>query len=105
MFRSVSRASKVFCKLMLSGSCRADALGIGGHGGYKLLGKQANKTVLASKQDPNETIIVTGSRGKERTVTTSATPIDVLKGLAIQKQAGQGRKCPGCAGHLDSILY
>ena len=45
--------------------------------------------MLASKQDPNETIIVTGSRGKERTVTTSATPIDVLKGSAIE-QAGQG---------------
>ena len=39
--------------------------------------------------DASETVIVTGTRGKERTVTSSPTPIDVLKGDAIQ-QAGQG---------------
>src|SRR5579863_7429334 len=45
--------------------------------------------VTASSQlADNETVIVTGTRGKERTVTTSATPIDVVGGTEIQ-QAGQ----------------
>lgn len=41
-----------------------------------------------SRLASSETVIVTGTRGKERTVTTSATPIDVVGGTEIQ-QAGQ----------------
>ena len=56
-----------------------------------LLGLQYSSEAWAQTKasDANETVIVTGSRGKERTVTSSATPIDVLKGAAIE-QAGQG---------------
>ena len=53
-----------------------------------LLGLQVSSAWAQSKAS-DETVIVTGTRGKERTVTSSATPIDVLKGAAIE-QAGQG---------------
>src|SRR3569832_85147 len=53
-----------------------------------LLGLQYSSAWAQTKAS-DETVIVTGTRGKERTVTSSATPIDVLKGAAIE-QAGQG---------------
>jgi len=53
-----------------------------------LLGLQYSDAWAQTKTS-EETVIVTGTRGKERTVTSSATPIDVLKGSAIE-QAGQG---------------
>ena len=59
-------------------------------GSVALLGLQYSDALAQTKvADANETVIVTGTRGKERTVTSSATPIDVLKGAAIE-QAGQG---------------
>lgn len=42
----------------------------------------------ASEATGAETVIVTGTRGKERTVTSSPTPIDVVTGSEVQ-QAGQ----------------
>ena len=58
-------------------------------GGVALLALQYSSEVWAQTKDASETVIVTGTRGKERTVTSSPTPIDVLKGAAIE-QAGQG---------------
>src|SRR5215469_8296899 len=60
-------------------------------GSVALFGLQYSAGAWAQTKaaDPNETVIVTGTRGKERTVTSSPTPIDVLKGDAIE-QAGQG---------------
>src|ERR1700744_6249684 len=60
-------------------------------GSVALLGLQYSSDVWAQTKgdDAGETVIVTGTRGKERTVTSSPTPIDVLKGSAIE-QAGQG---------------
>jgi iron complex outermembrane receptor protein len=57
-------------------------------GSVALLGLQYSDAWAQTKSS-DETVIVTGSRGKERTVTSSSTPIDVLKGSAIE-QAGQG---------------
>src|SRR6185437_1379450 len=88
MFRSASRASRVSRKLMLSGA--AIPMLLASAAMAQTASNQASQsTVVASNQDASETIIVTGSRGKERTVTSSPTPIDVLKGAAIE-QAGQG---------------
>lgn len=60
-------------------------------GSVAALGLQYSSDAWAQTKtsDASETVIVTGSRGKERTVTSSPTPIDVLKGAAIE-QAGQG---------------
>src|SRR5690348_15186027 len=60
-------------------------------GGAAVLALQYSSDAWAQTKvaDASETVIVTGTRGKERTVTSSATPIDVLKGEAIE-QAGQG---------------
>jgi len=60
-------------------------------GSVALLGLQYSADAWAQTKvaDASETVIVTGTRGKERTVTSSPTPIDVLKGDAIE-QAGQG---------------
>jgi iron complex outermembrane recepter protein len=51
--------------------------------------QNTSPTVTASSQASDaETVIVTGTRGKERTVTSSPTPIDVVSGSEIQ-QVGQ----------------
>lgn len=88
MFRSASRASKISRNLMLSGAVMPMFLASAAMA-QTATDQASQQTLLASKRDPSETVIVTGSRGKERTVTSSATPIDVLKGSAIE-QAGQG---------------
>ena len=83
MFRSVSRAFKVSRILMLSGAAMPMFLA------SAAMAQTATDQASQQTKDPSETVIVTGTRGKERTVTSSATPIDVLKGAAIE-QAGQG---------------
>jgi iron complex outermembrane receptor protein len=51
--------------------------------------QNAGPTVTATSEGrADEVVVVTGTRGKERTVTTSATPVDVITGSEIQ-QVGQ----------------
>jgi iron complex outermembrane receptor protein len=70
---------------------------------------QASPTPIAESPRPSETvqddsnpsseIIVTGSRGQERTVTTSPTPIDVIGGAELERT---GR--PGIFSSLNTLV-
>jgi iron complex outermembrane receptor protein len=82
MFRSASHAFKLSRNLMLSGAAMPMLLASAAMA-------QTATDQASQSTSVGETVIVTGTRGVERTVTSSPTPIDVLKGAAIE-QAGQG---------------
>src|ERR1700761_6388368 len=82
MFRSASHAFKLSRNLMLSGAAIPMLLASAAMA-------QTSTDQASLSTSVGETVIVTGTRGVERTVTSSPTPIDVLKGSAIE-QAGQG---------------
>lgn len=84
MCRSVSRALKLSRNLMVSAAAIPMLLA-----SAAMAQTATNQGTQLASASASETVVVTGTRGKERTVTSSPTPIDVLKGDAIQ-QSGQG---------------